>query len=104
LRDTRTQFAELGAQIVAIAPHSNDEVVKHLKSNSYPFTVLGDPDGNVFTDYDVTSRMISLGQQPALFIVDTKGIVRFDAIGSQQWDLIGPDRLKVELERIVAPT
>ena len=78
---------------MAIAPHSHDELVKHLKTNAYPFTLLADPDGSVFTAYDVTSRMISLGQQPAMFIVDNKGIVRFDAIGDQQWDLVGPKQL-----------
>lgn len=74
--------------------------MKHLKTNTYPFTVLADPDGSVFEAYDVTSRMISLGQQPALFIVDSKGIVRFDAIGNQQWDLIGPDKLAKLLANI----
>lgn len=55
--------------------------------------MLADPDGEVFKAYDVTSRMMSLGQQPAMFIVDSKGIVRFDAIGDQQWDLVSPKQL-----------
>ncbi len=85
---------------MAIAPHSHDELVKHLKTNSYPFTLLADPDGEVFAAYDVTSRLASLGQQPALFIVDTTGVVRFDAIGNQQWDLVGPDKLTTLLAGI----
>lgn len=78
---------------MAIAPHSHDELVRHLKTNAYPFTVLADPDGAVFAAYDVTSRMTSLGQQPAMFIIDADGVVRFDAIGAQQWDLVGPKQL-----------
>jgi peroxiredoxin len=93
LRENISTLTATGASIVAIAPHSHDELVKHLKTNSYPFTVLADPEGGVFAAYDVTSRMISLGQQPAMFIVDDKGIVRFDAIGDQQWDLISPKQL-----------
>jgi peroxiredoxin len=100
LRDAHPELAATGATIVAIAPHSQDEVVKHLKTNTYPFTVLGDPDGKVFDAYDVTSRLISLGQQPALFIVDQQGIVRLDAIGAQQWDLVGPKELKEKLTRL----
>ncbi len=100
MRDAHPDLASTGAQIVAIAPHSNDEVIKHLKTNAYPFTVLGDPDGVVFDAYDVTSRLASLGQQPALFIVDREGIVRFDAIGAQQWDLIGPKELKLQLQKL----
>jgi peroxiredoxin len=102
LRESHPQLSATGAQIVAIAPHTNQEVVKHLTTNTYPFTVLGDPDGVVFDAYDVTSRLISLGQQPALFIVDGKGKVAFDAIGAQQWDLIGPDKLLVELKKIAS--
>ena len=78
---------------MAIAPHSVDELTDHLTKNSYPFTLVADESGAVFDAYDVTSRMMSLGQQPACFIVDTEGIVRFDAIGAQQWDLVGPKEL-----------
>ena len=85
---------------MAIAPHSVDELTDHLAKNTYPFPVLADPDGSVFDSYDVTSRMVSLGQQPAMFIIDKAGIVRFDAIGAQQWDLIGPRELTERLHSL----
>ena len=84
---------------MAIAPHSVDELTTHLAKNTYPFPVAADDTGAVFDAYDVTSRMISLGQQPACFIIDTEGVVRFDAIGAQQWDLVGPKEL---IERLSA--
>ncbi len=84
---------------MAIAPHSVEELTAHLAKNAYPFPLVADETGAVFDAYDVTSRMISLGQQPACFIVDTAGIVRFDAIGAQQWDLVGPKEL---IERVSA--
>jgi hypothetical protein len=31
--------------------------------------------------------MMSLGQRPALFVVDGEGVVRFDSIGTQQWQI-----------------
>ena len=86
---------------MAIAPHSVDELVAHLAKNTYPFPVLADPDGAVFDAYDVTSRMVSLGQQPATFIVDQKGMVRFDAIGAQQLDLVGPRELREKLAALL---
>jgi peroxiredoxin len=100
LRGAYPDLETTDARIVAIGPHTNAEIVKHLATNNYPFTILGDPDGAVFAAYDVTSRIISLGQQPALFIVDTTGKVAFDAIGAQQWDLVGPDKLKAELVKL----
>jgi hypothetical protein len=30
---------------------------------------------------------MSLGQRPALFVIDTDGVVRFDSIGGQQWEI-----------------
>ena len=99
MRDSYPELLATGASIVAIAPHSVDELTDHLTKNSYPFTLVADESGAVFDAYDVTSRMISLGQQPACFIVDTAGIVRFDAVGAQQWDLVGPKEL---IERLSA--
>lgn len=99
----RGAFDELtsgGAQLVAIAPDTTDGLARHLRSNTYPFPLVADPEGEAFEAYDVTSRLISLGQQPALFIVDADGVVRFDAIGSQQWDLISPKQLRQELDRL----
>jgi peroxiredoxin len=93
LRESFDKIKATGATLVAIAPHSIDDTKKFLKTNEYPFELLPDDDGKVFDAYDVTKRLASLGQQPALFIVGKDGSVSFDAIGSQQWDLVGPDEL-----------
>ncbi len=88
-----------GASLVAIAPDSLTGLKKFLAKNEFPFPLIADETGAVFEAYDVTSRLISLGQQPALFIVNTKGQVSFDAIGAQQWDLISPADIVQELTR-----
>jgi peroxiredoxin len=93
LRDTHPQFEAAGLTVVAIAPHDADDTAKFLRSNSYPFAVLPDPDGAVFKAYDVTSRLLSLGQQPAAFVVGPDGKIVFDAVGGQQWDLVDPTTL-----------
>lgn len=100
MREAHDTLVAAGGQIVAIAPDSVESLKKHLSKNDYPFLVLADTDGKVFDAYDVTSRLISLGQQPALFIVDTAGIVRFDAVGKSQWDLISPKQIGEELAKI----
>jgi peroxiredoxin len=102
LREAHQQLTAGGAQIVAIAPDDIDGLKKHLATNAYPFTLLADSDGSVFDAYDVTSRMISLGQQPGLFVIDRTGKVAFDAIGNQQWDLVRPDQLAAELKKLGA--
>jgi hypothetical protein len=36
---------------------------------------------------------MSLGQRPALFVVDREGVVRFDSIGTQQWQIPSNDNV-----------
>ena len=64
------------------APDTAEGVAKFIEGNEYPFSLLPDADHAVFDQYDVVSTMMSLGQRPALFVVDREGIVRFDSIGT----------------------
>jgi peroxiredoxin len=87
LREDIDRFTEAGARVVAIAPDTLDGVEKFVRGNEYPFALLADVDHAVFDAYDVVSTMMSLGQRPALFVVDSEGVVRFDSIGTQQWQI-----------------
>ena len=87
MREVIDRFAEAGARLLAIAPDTLDGVEKFVRGNEYPFSLLADTDHAVFDAYDVVSTMMSLGQRPALFVVDREGIVRFDSIGTQQWQI-----------------
>jgi alkyl hydroperoxide reductase subunit AhpC len=53
----------------------------------FPFPIVGDVDHRTFDAYDVASRALSLGQRPAVFVVDRDGTVRFDSVGTQQWQI-----------------
>jgi peroxiredoxin len=87
LREDIDRFTEAGARVVAIAPDTLDGVEKFVRGNEYPFALLADVDHAVFDAYDVVSTMMSLGQRPALFVVDSEGVMRFDSIGTQQWQI-----------------
>jgi len=87
LRDDIDEFTSRGARVVTIAPDDAAGVAKFVDGNPYPFALLADEDHAVFDAYDVISTMMSIGQRPALFVVDTDGIVRFDSIGTQQWQI-----------------
>jgi peroxiredoxin Q/BCP len=93
LRDDIDRFTEAGARVLAIAPDTLDGVEKFVRGNEYPFSLLADTDHAVFDAYDVVSTMMSLGQRPALFVVDPEGIVRFDSIGTQQWQIPSNDNV-----------
>jgi peroxiredoxin Q/BCP len=87
LRDDHDQFRDAGASILAIAPESVASVDRYVREHSVPFALVSDADHAVFDAYDVASRALSLGQRPAVFVVDRDGIVRFDSVGTQQWQI-----------------
>ena len=84
--------------MVAIAPDTVEGVAKFVADNPYPFPLLADSTHTVFDAYDVASRMMSLGQRPAVFLIGRDGVVHFDAVGTQQWQIPTNDTV---LERLV---
>ena len=91
MREDIERFTGAGAQVVAIAPDTAEGVARFVRDRDFPFPLLADSDHSVFDAYDVVSRMASLGQRPAVFVVDRDGIVRFDSIGTQQWQIPSND-------------
>jgi peroxiredoxin len=87
LRDDHDDFTKAGASIVAIAPESTDAVKRYVTQHEVPYAILSDAEHEVFDAYDVASRALSLGQRPALFVVDREGIVRWESVGTQQWQI-----------------
>ena len=87
MRDDHAQFVDAGASVVAVAPESTEAVDRYISQHPVPYTILSDADHAVFDAYDVASRAMSLGQRPALFVIDRDGIVRFDTVGTQQWQI-----------------
>jgi len=81
-----------------VGPHTVDEIKAFTRDNAYPFPMLADADHAVFDAYDVASRAMSLGQRPATFVIDGHGVVRFDSIGTQQWQ-IPSDRAVLDVVR-----
>ena len=73
--------------MVAIAPDDAAGVARFVRDSDYPFPLLADSEHAVFDAYDVISKLSSLGQRPALFVIDGAGVVQFDSIGTQQWEI-----------------
>lgn len=87
MRDEFDAFQTRGALIVCVAPHGIDDAREIRDRDALPFAVLADEDRSVFRAYDVASTALSLGQRPAVFVVDAEGDVRFAYVGTQQWDI-----------------
>jgi len=100
LRDRYSEFQERGAQVIAIAPDTLDNARRYFETNDIPFPCLPDPDREVFRLYDVRSALVSLGQRPALFIIDKDGIVRYAYLGWQQWEIPSVDETLEQLDAL----
>jgi peroxiredoxin len=76
-----------GVEVLALAPAGQQETAAFASTQAIPFPLLADPALDVFSSYDVQSRLFSLGQRPALYAIDTAGIIRYAFLGRQQWQL-----------------
>jgi peroxiredoxin len=87
LRDDYEQFTTRGAEVLAISAEPAAHSGGYLATHPLPFPTLIDEDHTVFDQYDATSRLLSLGQRPALFVVGPDGVVRYADVGAQQWNI-----------------
>ncbi len=87
MRDDEPKFTAAGASILAVAPESTSAIKRYLARNPTTYPIVSDSEHTAFDAYDVASRAMSLGQRPALFVIDRDGIVRFDSVGTQQWQI-----------------
>jgi peroxiredoxin len=100
LRDRYGEFQAKNAEVIAVAVDSVEHAGRYFERNEIPFPCLADPDRKVFRQYDVKSAMVSLGQRPGQFIIDSKGIVRYAHLGFQQWEIPPVDDTLRELDAL----
>ena len=93
MRDDYDEFVATGASVLAIAPENGEAIARFIKAHPVPFSIVSDADHVAFDAYDVASRALSLGQRPAVFVIGRDGIVRFDSVGTQQWQIPSNQRV-----------
>ncbi len=107
MRDDYSAFRARGAEIVCVAPHSLTETSRLAAELRLPFPVLADPGHRVFDAYGVHRRLLSLGQRPAVYVVDHNGRIRYAHVGRQQWEIPPSSRVLAVLDSLagkVGPT
>lgn len=100
MRDRYSEFQSRGVELIAIAPDTLEHARAYFETHEMPFRCLPDPAREVYRKYDVKSALVSLGQRPAVFIIDAKGIVRYAHIGWQQWEIPSVDQTLLELDKL----
>ncbi len=87
------KFLEGGAEVVAIVRDTQEQARSYFQEHRIPFPCLVDPEHRVYDQYEVKSKLLSLGQRPALLVIDREGVVRYAYLGWQQWEI--PSNAKV---------
>jgi peroxiredoxin len=87
LRERYDEIRGRGVEVLALAPGSLDQTDAFAAARGIPFPLLADPQRDVYRAYQVESRLLSLGQRPALFSIDRDGVVRYAFLGTEQWQL-----------------
>lgn len=95
MRQDYEKFTALESEVLAIAPDTLGNTRSYFSSNRLPFPGLVDNDLVVYQQFDVQSKLSSLGQRPGLFIIDKQGITRFAFLGTQMWE-IPPNQVVLE--------
>ncbi len=98
-RDYRA-FQALESEVVTVANDKLEVAQEYFERHRLPFPGLVDEDHQVYDQYDVQSRMLSLGQRPALFIIGKDGVIRFAHWGTQQWQIPSNEDVLAELAKI----
>ena len=64
-------------EIIALVRDTQENAHDYFQKHHIPFPCLVDIQGKVYHQYEVKSTVLSLGQRPALFVIDREGIVRY---------------------------
>jgi peroxiredoxin Q/BCP len=75
-RDSHSQFAEKGAEVIGVSSDSEESHQKFASKHGLPMKLLSDPGGKVRDVYGVKS---TLGLIPGrvTFVIDKAGVVRY---------------------------
>lgn len=82
-----SDFQAAGAEVIALVKDTEERARAYFAEHGIPFPCLVDPEHHVYDQYEVRSKLLSLGQRPALFVIDRQGIVRYAYLGWQQWEI-----------------
>jgi methyl-accepting chemotaxis protein len=90
-------------QVVAVVAQSSTVVRRYVEDTGLPFNILVDESREVLKTYGVWHRF-GLDAwniaRPALFLVDSYGMIHFSFIGDSQEEFPGPEEIDAALVRM----
>ena len=87
MRDDYDKFLALGAVIVATGRDAAAAFREHWSREKLPFTGIPDTDHTIARKYGQRWRLLGLGRQPSVVVIDKEGRIRSRHDGGQMWDI-----------------
>jgi peroxiredoxin len=87
MRDDYAKYTALGAEIIAVARHSQREVDDYWATQNIPFLAAVDPEGTIGARYGQSWKLIKLGLMPSLFVIRKDGTIAYSHYGQGMSDI-----------------
>lgn len=100
MRDDYAAFRSLGAEIVVVTRHDEEEMREHWSKNKLPYPGVADPQGQISERFGQQWKLFSLGRMPAQVVVDCQGKVALAHYGKGMSDIIPNARILETLRAI----
>jgi peroxiredoxin len=104
LQGNLDRIRTLGASLVAVSVDERPLARRMADELGLEFAVVGDRDGATIDAYGVRNRLLGIAggiPHPALFIIDSQGVVRFREVSHDYRRRTTPSRMLRALGRIV---
>ena len=100
MREDYAKFAARGAEILAIGPGGPEDFRTVWASEKFPYPGVPDPKHRIAKLFEQAWRLLGLGRQPTIVVIDRDGRIRSRHDGKQMWDIPSNTEVLSLLERL----
>jgi peroxiredoxin len=87
LRQDYPEFVKRNAEVVAVGPDGPNAFKRYWQTESIPYIGLADIGNKVADQFNQEVNLWKLGRMPAMFVLDRKGIIRYQHYGESMSDI-----------------
>lgn len=101
MREDHEKFAAKGAVILATGPDSAEEFRAYWAQERLPFRGIPDPDHRIAKLLGQRWRLLGLGRQPTVVVIDKDGRIQSRHDGKQMWDIPANSEVLSLLDQLI---
>jgi peroxiredoxin Q/BCP len=87
LRLEYEQFTKRGTEIIVLGPDGPNAFRRYWEENDMPFIGMADIKSRIAGQYDQEVNLLKFGRMPAVFVIDSDGIIRYSHYAQSMSDL-----------------